>query len=179
MTYTPGPNNIMVMNNSKNVGFKKNLKFALGMFTGFLIIILLCLVFSTVLFNIVPAVQFPMKILGAAYMAYLIIKTFFSSKKEKSKSFSGSYFAGIMLQFINPKLFIYGLTTISSFLLPHFKEIPILLLFSLFMSIVGFSSLLCWSLFGSLFSIVFEKHGKILNILMAALLLYCIISLFR
>ena len=34
VAFTPGPNNIMSMNNAKNVGFKKGLIFNFGMFAG-------------------------------------------------------------------------------------------------------------------------------------------------
>lgn len=178
MTYTPGPNNIMSMNNAKNVGFKKGLRFNFGQFTGTFLAMLLCMVFSAVLYNVVPAIQLPMKILGSAYMAYLIYRLFFPSKKEKENKSGVSFLFGIMIQFINPKVFIFGLTAMSSFVLPYFSKIPILVFISLLMSIIGFTSILCWALFGSLFSLLFEKHGKILNIVMAVLLLYCIVSLF-
>ncbi|MDR3240039.1 MAG: LysE family transporter [Clostridiales bacterium] len=75
VAYTPGPNNIMSMNNAKNVGFKKSIPFNLGIFTGFSVVMILCLIFSTVLYTIIPKIQLPMKILGAAYMVYLIKKS--------------------------------------------------------------------------------------------------------
>jgi threonine/homoserine/homoserine lactone efflux protein len=35
VAYTPGPNNIMSMNNAKNVGFKKGIVFNFGILAGF------------------------------------------------------------------------------------------------------------------------------------------------
>jgi threonine/homoserine/homoserine lactone efflux protein len=55
------------MNNAKNVGFKRALPFNLGMFTGFFVVMILCMIFSAVLYSIIPKIQFPMKIVGAAY----------------------------------------------------------------------------------------------------------------
>jgi threonine/homoserine/homoserine lactone efflux protein len=69
VAYTPGPNNIMSMNNAKNVGFKKGMAFNFGIFAGFLAAITLCLIFSTVLYTLIPKIQLTMKILGASYMA--------------------------------------------------------------------------------------------------------------
>ena len=178
ITYTPGPNNIMSMNNAKNVGFRKGFPFILGIFTGTFIIMNLCLLFSVFLYSAVPKIQFPMKLLGAAYMAYLILKTLIPSKNHEARHSSGKYIAGALLQLVNPKLMLYGMTTMSSFILPHYSNPPVLILFSFLLSVVGFSSLVCWSLFGSLFSMLFNKHGKVLNIIMALLLLYCIIALF-
>jgi len=178
VAYTPGPNNIMSMNNAKNVGFRRGMVFNCGIFTGFLVVMVLCLIFSTVLYTIVPTIQLPMKIAGAAYMVYLMIKTIVPSKEHEIKNTSGSFLIGALLQLINPKIIIYGITAMSSYILPHYKAMPILLSFAFLLAFVGFTSTICWALFGSLFSVLFSKHGRLLNIIMAALLLYCAVSLF-
>ncbi|MDR3342875.1 MAG: LysE family transporter [Treponema sp.] len=178
VAYTPGPNNIMSMNNAKNVGFKKGILFNLGIFTGFSVVMILCLIFSTVLYTVIPKIQLPMKILGATYMVYLIIKTIVPAKDHEIKTNNGTFIIGALLQLINPKIIIYGITAMSSYILPYYKEIPILIAFAFLLSFVGFTGSICWALFGSLFSIVFNRHGKILNIVMAILLLYCAVSLF-
>jgi threonine/homoserine/homoserine lactone efflux protein len=178
VAYTPGPNNIMSMNNAKNVGFKKGIVFNFGIFAGFFVVMILCLIFSTVLYALVPKIQLPMKILGAAYMAYLIIKTLVPSKAHEIKNNNGSFLIGALLQLINPKIIIYGITAMSSYILVYYKEIPILVFFAFLLAFVGFTGTLCWALFGSVFSIMLNKHGKALNIIMAVLLLYCAVSLF-
>ena len=178
MAITPGPNNIMSMNNAKNVGFKKGIKFNFGILTGLFVVLILCLIFSSFLYNLVPKVQFPMKIVGAAYMAYLIIIILVPSKKHKNRSSNGSYIMGALLQFINPKIMMYGLTSMSTFILPYYNEIPAQVFFVFLLAFTGFTCTLLWALFGSLFSMIFDKHGKILNIVMAILLLYCVVSLF-
>jgi threonine/homoserine/homoserine lactone efflux protein len=178
MTFTPGPNNIMSMNNAKNVGFKKAVKFNFGILVGSLFALGLCLLFSSILYNLVPKIQFPMKILGAAYLLYLVIKTLFSSKEHKTINTNGSFVIGIVLQLINPKLILFGITVMSSYVLPYYKEIPMQILLLFIIAIIGFTATLCWALSGSLFSILFFKHKKVLDIIMALLLLYCAISLF-
>jgi threonine/homoserine/homoserine lactone efflux protein len=178
MAYTPGPNNIMSMNNAAKTGFKKGIFFNLGIFAGFSMVMILCLIFSSILYAVIPKIQFPMKIIGAAYMVYLIIITVIPSKQHETKNNGGSFWAGALLQFINPKIIMYGITAMSSYILPHYKSIPVLLLFAFLLSFVGFTGTLCWALFGSIFSRVFNKHGALLNIIMSILLLYCVVSLF-
>jgi threonine/homoserine/homoserine lactone efflux protein len=178
VAYTPGPNNIMSMNNAKNVGFKKGILFNLGIFAGISVVMIVCLIFSTILYTAIPKIQLPMKIAGAAYMVYLIIKALVPAKVREIKNRNGSFIIGALLQLINPKLIIYGITAISSYIIPYYKEIPILIAFAFLLSFIGFTGTICWALFGSLFSIVFNRHGKILNIVMAILLLYCAVSLF-
>ena len=178
MAITPGPNNIMSMNNAKNAGFKKGVKFNFGILTGLFVVMILCLIFSAFLYSLVPKIQFPMKVVGAAYMAYLIFIILVPSKKQKDKSSNGSYLMGALLQLINPKIMMYGLTSMSTFILPYYSRILIQIFFAFLLASVGFIFTLLWALFGSLFSMIFEKHGKILNITMTLLLLYCIVSLF-
>jgi len=166
------------MNNAKNVGFKKGLAFNFGILTGFFAVMILCLLFSAFLYTVVPKIQLPMKILGASYMVYLIIRMIIPSKEHDIKKTGSSFFIGALLQLINPKIIIYGITAMSSYILPYYTDIPVLVFFAFFLAFVGFTSTICWALFGSLFSILFNRHGKILNIIMIVLLLYCAVSLF-
>jgi threonine/homoserine/homoserine lactone efflux protein len=166
------------MNNAAKTGFAKSLPFNFGIFTGIFILMALCLAFSNALYTVIPKIQFPMKIIAALYMLYLAVKTIIPAKNHKMKEYKAGFLIGILLQFINPKLIIFGITVISSYILPYYQSLPTLLLFVLFMALTGFISTLCWALFGSLFSILLTKHGKILNTLMAILLLYCAASFF-
>ena len=175
---TPGPNNIMSMNNAIRKGFRGAMPFNLGIFAGFIFVLILCTIFSSLLFALIPRIQMPMKILGAAYMLYVAIKPFLPSKKKEEKDFSGSFVVGAALQLINPKLMIYGITAFSSFILPWFTEMSVLAFFIFLLSFVGFACTVCWSFFGSILSKFFSKYSRIINIVMALLLVYCAVSLF-
>jgi threonine/homoserine/homoserine lactone efflux protein len=177
MGITPGPNNIMSMNNAARKGFKRAIPFNLGIFAGFAVVMVICLVFSSLLKKIVPAIELPMKLFCALYMAYLIVKTFLPSKGHGEKE-EGSLYSGALLQLINVKIWILGLTSMSAYILPHFRFIPVLLLFAVSLAFNGFICTLCWSLFGSLFKRLFIGHALVVNIIMAALLVYCGVSLF-
>lgn len=178
MTFTPGPNNIMSMNNARSAGFKKGVKFNFGILAGSLIVMILCLLFSSFLYNLVPKIQFPMKILGALYMIYLMITIIVSSKENKYVNNNGSFLMGALLQFINPKVILFGLMVMSSYILPRYQDILIISLLIISIVLIGFTSTICWALFGSLFSTLFNNHKKKLDIIMVILLLYCTISLF-
>lgn len=49
---------------------------------------------------------------------------------------------------------------------------------ALLLAFIGFAFTLCWALFGSAFKLLFSKYAKVSNLIMAALLVYCAISLF-
>jgi threonine/homoserine/homoserine lactone efflux protein len=177
--YTPGPNNILSMSNGSMYGFKKSFPFNVGILCGFFIVMTLCTLFSAVLYTVIPKIKMAMLILGAIYMLYLAWKIFKSSMHDpQAQKNRSNFLSGMMLQFVNPKIMVYGITSMSVYILPYYKDPKHVLLFGLFLSLVGFSATLCWSAFGTVFSRLLKNHAKVLNPIMAALLVYCAVSLF-
>lgn len=176
---TPGPNNIMSMSNGGRLGFKGALPFNFGVFAGFSAVMLLCTAFCTTLTNLIPAVKTPMLIAGAAYMLHLAWGTFRSSGVIDEDHSRSGFYAGMLLQFINPKIYIYGIMSMQAYILPFYAGEPLTLaLFALLLAFIGFAFTLCWSAFGSAFRLLFSRHTKIVNTIMALLLVYCAASLF-
>lgn len=73
-SFTPGPNNFLAMTYANQHGLKRSINFCFGVAFGFFILTSLCSFFNVVLLNILPIIEFPLKILGVAYMLYLAIK---------------------------------------------------------------------------------------------------------
>lgn len=175
---TPGPNNIMSMTNASRLGLKRSFPFNLGIFTGFLAVMSLCTLFSSLLFSVLPHIQLGMKIVGAAYMLYLGYKTFTSTPEIAEKEAKSGFVSGALLQFINPKIYIYCFTAMSSYILPYFSGFWALAGFAVLLSAVGFVATLCWAVFGSAFRRLLAGHSRVINTVMALLLVYCAVSLF-
>lgn len=176
---TPGPNNIMSMSNGGRLGFRGALPFNFGICAGFSAVMLLCTAFCATLTNLIPAVKTPMLIAGAAYMLHLTWSTFRSSGVIEDRHSSSGFYAGMLLQFINPKIYIYGIMSMQAYILPFYAGEPLTLaLFALLLAFIGFAFTLCWSAFGSAFRLIFSRHTKIVNTIMALLLVYCAVSLF-
>lgn len=176
--YTPGPNNIMAMANAGKNGFKKGMKFCVGVLFGFLSIMICSAMFCSVLYRFIPKIEPVMVCIGAAYILWLAL-TIFRDKahQEKKGSFeTNSVLSGIILQFINVKVILYGITAFSTFILPYYQSIPMLILFVLLLSLVGFSGTVCWALFGAVFERFFSAHRKVMNVVMALMLVYCAIT---
>ena len=179
-SFTPGPNNILSMSNASRYGFKKSILFNVGIFFGFFIIIGLCSVFSATLYNLLPSIKYFMTIIGAMYILWLAWKTYKSkppSDNPNTKD-TNTFLAGFFLQFVNLKVILYGITTVSTFIVPYYKSSISLALFSVLLAFIGFTATCCWSLFGSLFQRFLAANYKIVNVIMSLLLLYCAISLF-
>lgn len=176
---TPGPNNIMSMSNGGRLGFRGALPFNFGIWAGFSAVMLLCTAFCNTLTNLIPAVKTPMLIAGAAYMLHLAWGTFRSSGVIDEDHSRSGFYAGMLLQFINPKIYIYGIMSMQAYILPFYAGEPLTLaLFALLLAFIGFAFTLCWSAFGSAFRLLFSRHTKTVNTIMALLLVYCAASLF-
>ena len=177
---TPGPNNIMAMSCAARVGLRKTLPFELGILTGFSLASVLCAVFCAFLSSAIPAVQLPMKILGAIYMLYLAYKIFRMPKIVRERDEAGyGFVTGVAFQFINPKLYVYCIVGMQAYVLPHFAGhwTPVLG-FALLLAFIGFTCTMTWAAFGSFFKVLFIKHAKVTSAVMALFLLYCALSLF-
>ena len=176
---TPGPGNIMAMSNGSRKGFKRALPFNFGILFGLLAVTILCTVFLSMLAELIPIIKTPMLFIGAAYMLYLAWAVFRSSGNIEEKQLHGGLVSGLILQFINPKLYIYCIMSLEVYILPYYGgRPPALLGFAVLLSIFGFAATLCWSGFGSVFKWLFSTHAKKVNTVMALLLVYCAVSLF-
>ena len=176
---TPGPNNIMSMSNAGRLGFRHSFPFNLGIWVGFSAVMLLCTAFCGALSSIIPRIKTPMLVLGAAYMLWLAWKTFKSPSDIEEVHSRGGFVSGLLLQFINAKIYIYGIVSMEAYILPFYQgNWAALALFALLLAFMGFVFTLCWALFGSAFKLLFSKYAKITNTIMALLLVYCAVSLF-
>lgn len=178
---SPGPNTIMSMSNASRYGFKKSIMFNVGIFFGVFILFALSNIFSMALYSFIPSIKSIMSCVGAAYMLWLAWQTYKSkpNSEDKPEKRTNTFLSGLLLQFVNPNVIIYGLATVSTFIVPYYKSVFMLTSFSVILAFLGFVGTCCWSLFGSVFQKVLVKHYKVFNTVMALLLVYCAISLFR
>jgi cysteine/O-acetylserine efflux protein len=180
-TFTPGPNNLSCASMSINFGIKKTMNYIYGIVTGFFLLLLLCGFFSNLLFMAIPSVEPIMRWVGAVYILYLAYSTFKASFsfKEKSNQYLWGFYKGVILQFINPKGIIYGLTLYSVFLNPLIGDPFYIALFSLCFALVGLCAVLIWALFGAMIN-QYLHHLKlriILNGMLSLLLAYTAVKI--
>jgi len=176
---TPGPNNITSMSNAMKYGLPKGLRFNFGVLFGIFILVSICAAFAALLHSIIPQIEPYMLCLGSAYILYLawtIYKDDPTKPKKKRTFETNSIPAGMMLQFVNVKAIMYGITGISTFVLPYYPSFLSLLPFAGFMALFAFLCTCLWALFGTVFEKFFTSHQKLLNTIMALLLVYCAVS---
>ncbi|PFE05924.1 lysine transporter LysE [Bacillus cereus] len=178
-SFTPGPNNIMAMTFANKHGLKKTFTFCLGVSFGFFVLTLLCSFFNIILTSTLPIIEFPLTIFGVAYMLYLAFKTLTSKgntggNDEENRNL---FLIGILLQFVNPKGILFGLTVVATFILPYYHSYSSFLIYSLFLGMVGLMSTFSWSLFGSIFQKLLLQYRQQFNIVMAILLVFSAVSI--
>lgn len=172
--WSPGPNNIMLLSTASKYGIKKNLKFMLGIWTGSLTLMILCGVFCSALASLIPGIQPVMKYVGAAYLIYLAYKTLRRlPPQESSSEKEPSYIMGIFLQLVNVKIIVYGLTMFSTFILPHVRSTILLFPLAFYLMILGAIGNLIWAFAGNILKRFYTAHYRLMNIIMALLILWC------
>ena len=177
--YTPGPNNIMAMTNSAKVGLRKTLPFCMGVFLGFSINMSLCAVFARMLFQFIPAVAPIMKWIGVVYilfLAYIIYRDKPHEGRQTGHLNPESMLTGVVMQFVNVKVILYGITALSTFILPYSQSVQTLMLAVATLSVMGASGTFCWAIFGTMLQRLYQSNRKLLNLLMALLLVYCAVA---
>ncbi len=176
---TPGPNNIMSMSNASRYGFRRSLPFNFGVFAGFIVVMSVSALFSSLLYNVMPSVKPFMLCVGAAYilwLAWTVWRDTPHGEGERQVN-TNTFLSGMTLQFVNVKVILYCITTMSSFILPHYHGLPVIAAFVVFLAFVGFACTLCWAVFGALFEILFKRYSRPVNAVMALLLVYCAVSM--
>ena len=176
---TPGPNNIMSMSNASRLGLRRSFPFNLGIWLGFSLVMLGCTFFCNMLSALIPKIKLPMLIAGAAYMLWLAWKTFKSSSVIEEDHSRSGFISGLMLQFVNAKIYIYCIVSMEVYILPFYQgEWGALIFFALLLAFIGFAFNICWALFGSAFRLLFSRYARLSNTIMALMLVYCAVSLF-
>ena len=179
-TFSPGPNNISSASMGISYGYKKSLPYLFGISSGFLVIMLACALISSQLLGMIPSLEVYLSYIAFIYIIWLAISTLRSDiTGVKDVKFKQAFAKGFMLQLINPKAIIYGLTLYSTFLFSLSAYPSYLVLSSLIFCAITFVAISTWSMFGS-FVRTKLKNEKIkyrIKLILVSLLLYTAASI--
>ncbi|WHY02808.1 LysE family transporter [Neobacillus sp. DY30] len=176
---TPGPSNILMMNEARRFGFAGSWKFNSGILAGFAVLGFISGVFTTRLYNWLPFAEPYFKIAGAVYLLYLAWKVGLQkSSEDDSSNVKSSFLSGFFFQLINVKSILFFLTVLSAFILPFYQSYKLIGFYLIVTIFLGWMALLLWSGFGSIFKKFFAKYDKPFRLIMSMLLLYSAASIF-
>lgn len=176
-SFTPGPNNLMALDGARRAGFRRMRPFVCGVAAGCFGIVLLACLLNLALYRWIPGIKLAMGLLGTAYMLWLawrIVRSTGAPSGSDEIPIRRIYSlrTGFWLQFINPKLLMYAVTAVSTFVMPYSLSMLQMFGVSLLLGAVALASSGSWALFGALFQPWLMRHEKRFNLVMALLLVY-------
>lgn len=176
-TFTPGPNNIMIMNSGLNFGIWKSMPHYFGISLGFPIMFLLVALGLGAIFVKYIWLKEILKILGILYTLYLAWQIVRSHTKPNQAKLAKplSFLQAVLFQWVNPKAWLMAISTISIFTLSvnYFMNATIISLVYCIMCLVCVG---IWLLFGTFLQKILTKdiHRVWFNIIMAIALVLSI-----
>ncbi len=178
--FTPGPNNISCTSMGVLHGYKKTIRYILGIVIGFFLLMLVCALVASTLSTLLPSFEMILSIAGAVYIAWLAVETLgasytFDIGEQKPLGF----WRGMMLQVLNPKAIVFGITIYSTFLLPIKGNIVWQIGSALSFAFMVFLATSTWTLFGSALRRYLNQPivRKVVNTILAIFLFYTAIEL--
>lgn len=177
--FTPGPGNILALNTVTNYGWKKGRPLFLGIFSGYYVVQSICAVFVFGVSSFLPDVLKILKYIGAAYILWLAFHIAVSKPDISSDSKSASFIKGFMLQFVNVKIYMFGITALTGYVTDYRTSLDVLLLFEMIVATIGTVATFTWIGLGILIQKYYLKYYRVINIVLALTLLECVYSMLK
>ncbi len=176
---TPGPGNILALNTVGSFGWKKGKPLFFGIFIGYFVVQILCAVFVFGVSTFLPDVLGIMKYIGAAYILWLAIHIVINKPAIDSAEKSASFLKGFLLQFVNVKIYLFGITALTGYITDYSTSLMTLLFFELVIATIGTIATLIWIGLGVLLRKAYQKYYRPINIILALTLLECVYSMLK
>lgn len=177
--FTPGPGNILALNTVSNYGWKKGKRLFFGIFAGYYAVQAICALIVFTIGAVVPQFMNIVKYIGAAYIIWLAIHIALSKPAAAEGEKSASFLKGFMLQFVNVKIYLFGITALTGFVIGYSTSGIVYLLFSLMIATFGTIATMTWIVGGFLINRFYLKWYRGINLILAVFLLECVHSILK
>lgn len=177
--FTPGPGNILALNIVTNYGYKKGRPLFGGIFAGYYVVQMICAIFVFGVSTFLPDVLGIMKYIGAAYILWLAVHIAMSRPDTDSVEKSASFLKGFLLQFVNVKIYLFGITALTGYITDFSASLWVLILFEFIIATIGTVATLTWVGMGVLIQKVYQRHYRVINVILALTLLECVYSMLK
>lgn len=177
--FTPGPGNILALNTVTEYGWKKGKPLFFGIFIGYYVVQIICAFFVYGVSFLSPSVLQIMKYIGATYILWLAIHIALSKAKTENAEKSASFMKGFMLQFINVKIYLFGITALTGYVVDYSTSFIVLLGFELMIATIGTIATTTWIGMGMMIQKVYLSHYRMINIVLAIILLESAYSMIK
>lgn len=150
-SFTPGPNNILLLASGLRFGFWPTLPHILGIQLGIAVQLVLAGFGLGALILKFPALNLALKVFGTAYLLYLAMqlrKNLVGDEKGRAQPFT--FLEAAVFQFVNPKAWLMTVTAGTLFLPQADSVLGSIFLLCLVFHAVGAPSSGSWAVFGAL-----------------------------
>lgn len=175
---TPGPANLCSLSAALRYGKGPALRQWRGLFVGFSIVSLVSVLLTYLLGTVIDQYVGVLSWIGAAYILFLAWHMLRSSGvSAESDPAAPSFLNGLLVQLTNVKIMVFCLVALSSYVLPYTNSFWSLLAVGLFLPFTGPVANLVWLFAGASLQKLFVNHRRVVDIVMAAALALCAVSL--
>ncbi len=177
--FTPGPGNILALNTVTNYGYKKGRPLYWGIFAGYYVVQMICAVFVFGVSTFLPDLLGIMKYIGAAYILWLAVHIALSKPTTGTVEKSASFLKGFLLQFVNVKIYLFGITALTGYVTDYSASLWVLLLFEIIIATIGTIATLTWIGMGVFIQRAYQKYYRAINMILALTLSECVYSMLK
>ncbi len=179
MSFTPGPNNLMLASAGARFGFARTLPHQAGVVLGFAVLTLTVGLGVAELIAAAPMLYMVMKVASIAYLLYLAwrIATAEGAKRGAEPARPMSFIQAALFQWVNPKGWVSALGAITAYTTLSANIRLQILLITLIFALVGVASTSTWAMFGQVIRryLTTPRRRVAFNGVMAALLVGSIV----
>jgi threonine/homoserine/homoserine lactone efflux protein len=178
-SFTPGPNNMMVLVSGVNFGFWRSLPHMIGISVGFPVMILAIGFGIASLFSAYPMLYDVLKWTSIAYMLWLAWKIANAgpmTKEAAEASRPMRFYEAALFQWVNPKAWAMALTGVAAYTLPGAFALSLSIMALVFF-LICLPSVAAWNGFGVGLRQILQdpRRVRVFNIVMAVLLVLSLV----
>ena len=120
-----------------------------------------------------------LKYIGAIYILWLAIHVAVGKPATDENAEDASFWKGFMLQFVNVKIYMFGITALTGYITDYSTALTALVCAELFIATIGTLATCTWIGMGILIRKFYLRHYRAINIILALTLLECIYSMLK
>ena len=170
-SFTPGPNNTMLMASGVNFGFRRSVRHLLGVQLGFAFMLLSVGMGLHTVLTLLPNLYDVLRYAGSAYMLWMAWKLANSHASQMGVNGAArpmGFSAAAAFQWVNPKAWVMAVTFMSTYFSPQ-PQLPFLVLLVLSFMLLGGPCTALWLGFGQAMRRLLHnpRHLRLFNVTMA------------
>ena len=149
--WSPGPNNLMMLNSGVNFGFLRTIPHMAGVAIGFPIMIVLVGLGIGGVFDAAPQLYLVLKVVSIVYMLWLAWKIANAGPLRKAAAATSRpmrFHEAVLFQWVNPKAWTMALSGAATYTLPASYLLTLLIMAATFL-VVNLPGCAAWTAFGT------------------------------